>query len=426
MTAPPAPAAGWSGWGHGRPAGAVLAELDERRARDPEVHGGRLFGLVYPTGREDIEGLIRSVYERFLFSNALNPHRFAELAGIQREVVTMAADLVHRAPNTTPAGPLGPAPGSTTSGGTESILMSMLVNRERARAKGIERPQILAPRSAHPAYAKAAHYFGMDYLPIPLDDRFQADVGAARSLVTDRTCVIVASALSYPHGVIDPVAELAGMARDHGIGCHVDACIGGFVLPFMEMLGRRVPPWDFRVDGVTEISMDLHKYGYVPKGLSVVLHRDDDWFSHQAFVYEGWGAGLYGTPAVAGARSGAPIVAAWALMQYLGTDGYREIVKDLCCTTDRLREGIAGIGGLEIVGGTIGPVLALRSERTDLYAVADVMDDRGWHLNRNTDPYGLHLMVSPVHGQVVDALLSDLAEAVAHHGPSKCKQAVYS
>lgn len=397
----------------------VLAELDVRRHRDPDVHGNRLFGLVYPSGREDIEILIREVYDRFLFTNALNPLKFAEVSRIEGEVVSMAADLVHR-PST------GTSPGSMTSGGTESILMSMLVSRERARAKGVDRPQILAPASAHPAYAKAAHYFDMDHVRVPLDEQYRADVGAARALVTKRTCVIVASAYSYPHGAMDPVPELAALADENGIGCHVDACIGGFVLPFMEMLGREIPPWDFRVEGVTEISMDVHKYGYVPKGASVLLHRDDDWAWLQAFFYDQWGSGLYATPAIAGARAAAPTVAAWAVMQLLGLEGYKSIVSDLCAITDRVRAGIEAIDGLEVVGQPVGPLLALRSDTLDLYAVADVMDDRGWHLNRNTDPYGLHLMLSPGHREVVDDLLRDLADAVTNHGASRGRQARYS
>ena len=397
----------------------MLADLDALRDRDPEVHGGRLFGLVYPTGHEELETLVHDVYERFLFANALNPLKFPGLVQIEREVISMAGDLVHRT-ETQHHG------GAMTSGGTESILMSMLVSRERARARGIERPQILAPASAHPAYAKAAHYFDMDYIRVPLDESYRADVGAARTLVNERTCVVVASAYSYPHGVVDPVAELAALAAENGIGCHVDACIGGFVLPFMEMLGHPVPAWDFRVEGVTEISMDVHKYGYVPKGASVILHRDDDWIWLQTFFYDQWGSGLYATPAIAGARAAAPTVAAWAVMQHLGVDGYKALVADLCATTDRVRSGIEAIDGLEIVGEPIGPLLALRSDTVDLYAVADVMDERGWHLNRNTDPIGLHLMLSPAHRGVVDELLTDLAQAVAHHGPSKGVPARYA
>jgi len=402
-----------------RPVDEILRALDAMQREDPDVHGNRLFGLVYPSGREDIETLIRDVYERFLFTNALNPLKFAALATMEREVISMAGDLVHRVPTEHHGG-------SMTSGGTESILMSMLVNRERARAKGIDRPQILAPASAHPAYAKAAHYFDMDYVRFPLDGSYRADAGAARALMTERTCVVVGSAYSYPHGIIDPIEELAALADEHGVGCHVDACIGGFVLPFMEMLGHPVPAWDFRVPGVTEISMDVHKYGYVPKGASVIVHRDDDWLWHQTFFYDQWGSGLYATPAIAGARAAAPTVAAWAVMQHLGIEGYKEIVAELCATVARVRAGIHAIGGIEIVGEPMGALLALRSDTVDLYAVADVMDERGWHLNRNTDPYGLHLMLSPGHRDVVDDLLADFADAVAHHGPSKNKPARYA
>ena len=397
----------------------VLHELDELRSLDPDVHAGRLFGLVYPSGREDIEQLIHAVYERYLFSNALNPLRFAAQASMEREVIAMAGDLVHR-------GATEHHGGAMTSGGTESILMSMLVNRERARAKGVERPQILAPLSAHPAYAKAAHYFDMEFVPIPLDGSYRADIAQARQLMTDRTCVVVASAYSYPHGIMDPVEDLAALAHEHGVGCHVDACIGGFVLPFMEMLGRDVPPWDFRVQGVTEISMDVHKYGYVPKGASVVLHRDDDWLWYQTFFYDQWGSGLYATPAIAGARAAAPIVAARAVMKHLGVEGYKEIVSELLATVSYFREGMAAIGGIEIVGEPIGPLLALRSDTVDLYAVADVLDERGWHLNRNTEPYGLHLMLSPAHRDVIDELLGDLSFAMAHHGTSQGKPARYA
>lgn len=180
------------------------------------------------------------------------------------------------------------------------------------------------------------------------------------------------------------------------------------------------------MEGVTEISMDVHKYGYIPKGASVILHRDDDWILHQTFFYDQWGAGLYATPAILGARAGAPSVAAWAVMQHLGIDGYKVLVADLLVTTSRVRSGIAAINGLEIVGDPVGPLLAFRSESVDLYAVVDVMDERGWHLNRNTDPYGLHLMLSPAHREVVDQLLTDLADAVAHHGPSQGKAARYA
>lgn len=401
----------------GTAASELLAELDARRATEPDVHGARLFGLVYPTGRDDIEDLVHEVHRRYLFHNALNPFKFPEIAALERDVVGMTGALLHLGDD---------GGGAMTSGGTESILMSMLVNRERARERDIERPQILAARSAHPAYAKAAHYFGMELVSIPLDAQWRADVAAARELVTPATAVIVASAFSYPHGVMDPITDLAALAAEHGVGCHVDACIGGFVLPFLERLGVDVPPWDFRVDGVTEISADVHKYGYVPKGASVILHRDADWSRHQIFLYDQWPAGLYGSPAIAGARPAAPIAAAWAVMRYLGADGYTAILRDLMATVEKVRAGIDGMDGVHIVGDPIGPVLALQSDTLDLAAVGDVMDERGWNLNRNTEPPGLHVMLSPAHGAVADQLIADLADAVAHHGPSKGIEARYS
>jgi len=401
----------------GVPASDLLAELDVRRARDPDFHGARLFGLCYPSGRPELEQLLHDVYERYLFGNALNPFKFRELAALESDVIADVGALVHL-----PDG----GGGAMTSGGTESILMSMLVNRERARARGVDRPRIVAPASAHPAYAKAAHYFDMELVQIPLAADWRADVEAAEELVDDRAAVVVASAFSYPHGVVDPVTELAALAARHGVGCHVDACIGAFVLPFLERLGHPVPPWDFRVEGVTEISADVHKYGLVPKGASVVLHRDDDWFGHQVFLYDRWPAGLYGSPAIAGARSAAPIAAAWAALRFLGVDGYTEIQRDLVATTARVRAGIDALDELAIVGDPIGPVLAFESATIDLYAVGDVLDDRGWNLNRNTEPRGLHVMLSPAHGAVVEELLADLGDAVAHHGTSRGVQARYS
>jgi glutamate/tyrosine decarboxylase-like PLP-dependent enzyme len=390
------------------PAPEVLELMGRRQSTEPDVHAGRLFGLVYPSGRPDIEELIVEVNRRYLFGNALNPFRFPELAALETEVVASVASLLHRPETSQKAGAM-------TSGGTESILLAMLTHRQRARARGIDIPQILAPASAHPAYAKAAHYFGLELVQIPLDEAWRADVAAARTLITPRTAVIVASAFSYPYGIMDPVEDLAGLAADVGVGCHVDACIGAFVLPFLERLGHSVPPFDFRLPGVTTISADIHKYGYVPKGASVVLHRQDDWFELQGFLYGKWGAGLYGSAAMAGARPASPIACAWAVLNYLGVEGYTEIVRGLAETTARFRAVVAGIPEIEIVGDPIGPVLAMASTRAsfDLHAVADVLAERRWYLNRNLEPRGLQLMLSPGHAAVMDELAVDFGESIA-------------
>ena len=397
----------------------VLAELVRRQGSDPDVHGGRLFGLTYPSGRADVEELVVAVNRRFLFGNALNPFRFPGLAALETEVVASVADLLHRPPGALPAGTM-------TSGGTESILLSMLVHRERARARGIDRPQIIAATSAHPAYAKAAHYFDLDLVTVPLDSQWRCDVAAVRDALSERTAVVVASAFNYPYGVMDPVEELAALADDAGVGCHVDACIGGFVLPFLEHLGRDVTPFDFRLAGVTSMSSDIHKYGYVPKGASVVLHRDDDWFAHQVFLYDRWGSGIYGSGAIAGARPASPVACSWAVINYLGVEGYSAIMSGLMDVVATFTAAIGSLDGVEIVGDPIGPVVSLRSDSIDLHAVGDAMDDRGWHLNRNTEPRGLHLMFSPAHSQVIDALIADLTSCVREHGVARGGAVRYS
>jgi glutamate/tyrosine decarboxylase-like PLP-dependent enzyme len=400
----------------GRSAADIFIELDERQAKDPSIHGGRLFGLVYPTGRDDLEKYLTEVNNRYLFGNALNPFKFKELAALESEVVGMVGDLTH----------LAAGGGCMTSGGTESILMSMLTNRERARARGIEHPEIVVPYSAHPAYAKAAKYFDMKQVQIPLDDTYRADVKAMANAMNDNTAVVVASAFSYPFGVVDPVEEIAALAKSRGVGCHVDACIGSFVLPFLERLGYDVPLWDFRVDGVTEMSADVHKYGYCPKGASVVLHDDPDWFMYQGFVFDDWPSGMYGSAAIAGARPAAPIATAWAVLNYLGLDGYVEMTRQLMDVVKTVQDGIRSIEGVEIVGDPIGPVFAMQSDVHDMFAIGDAMDDKGWHLNRNRDPESLHVMLSPVHATLAGQLVDDLRDATAHHDERRDGSARYS
>jgi glutamate/tyrosine decarboxylase-like PLP-dependent enzyme len=392
----------------GRPVTEVLAELDERAAPEPDVHAGRLFGLVYPSGDDELDDLARAVSERYLFGNALNPFRFPSLSDMEREVVSSVGELVHL-----PSG----GGGSMTSGGTESILMSMLVNRERARLRGVDNPTIVAPYSAHPAYAKAAHFLAMGFVSVPLADDLRADVAATRAAVDDDTAVIVASAFSYPYGMIDPVEELAALAAERGVGCHVDGCIGGFVLPFLEELGRPVPPWDFRVEGVTEISADIHKYGYTPKGASVILHRDHDWRDLQWFLYDAWPSGIYGSPAVAGARPAAPVAIAWATLNHLGRSGYRAIAETLLGAVDTVRAGVEAIDGIALVGDPIGPVLAIEATdpALDIFAIGDLVDANGWFTNRNTSPVSIHVMLSPAHAALADQLVADLTRAVDQH-----------
>jgi glutamate/tyrosine decarboxylase-like PLP-dependent enzyme len=394
----------------GRSAREVFAELQQRKVRDADWRNGRLFGLVYPTGRADIDAVLVGSNDAYVFENALNPLRFPSVGRMQREVLNMVSSLVN-APEGSGAG--------FTAGGTESILMSVLVSRERARVeRGIERPNIVLPVSAHPAFAKAAFYFGLDVRSTPLTAEFTADVDAVRDAVDEDTALVVGSAYSYPHGVIDPIEELSTYALSKGIAFHSDTCIGAFVLPFLERLGHDVPPFDFRLPGVTQMSCDIHKYGYSTKGASAIVYRDAAWLRHQVFDYDAWPSGRYRTASVAGARAASPVAAAWAVMTYLGEAGYIELMGELMATTRTLRAGIEALDGLEVLGSPPGPLLSFTSTTDDVFAIGDVMDQRGWHLNRVDRPPGLHMMISPLHGAHVAAFLDDLAGAVEAHGTS--------
>ena len=403
----------------GTPHEKLIAAMRERKSADADWRGGKTWSLIYPAG-EDVDAVLYDANNLYLYENALNPFRFPSLADMEKEVVAMTARLLN-APND--------ASGSMTSGGTESILQAVRVARDRAKAeRGVTEPTLVIPYSAHPAFAKAAKYFQLELIHVPLADDLRADVRAAESLIDDRTALVVGSAPNYPHGMVDPIPELASLAASRGIPFHTDACVGGFLLPFMERAGYDVPPFDFRVDGVSTMSADVHKYGFATKGASVVLHRDGSHvLNYQAFFYEDWPGGMYGSLALAGARPASPIAAAWAVMNFLGEEGYVRLAKQTIETARRLRQGFED-AGLVTIGDPVASVMAFGSGRDDLdvMAVGDVMDDRGWHLDCQHGPDALHMMVSPSHAAIVDEFLNDLRDAVATAGTSRGVKARYS
>jgi glutamate/tyrosine decarboxylase-like PLP-dependent enzyme len=303
--------------------------------------------------------------------------------------------------------------GNMTSGGTESLLMAVVTARQWARANRpqITAPEMILPNTAHPAFDKAAHYFGVKAVKTPVGADFRADVEACRAALTPQTILIVGSAPSYPQGVVDPISGLAQIARENDILCHVDACVGGFMLPFVQRLGYPAPDFDFRVAGVTSISADLHKYGYAAKGASVILYRTPELRRHQFFVATDWPGGVYASPALAGTRPGGAIAAAWAVMNYLGEEGYLRITKTVMETVQRLQAGIRAIPGLYILGEPEMSVMAIGSQTLNIYEVGDEMSLRGWHMDRQQFPACLHLTVNYAHTAIVDQFLSDLAEA---------------
>ena len=396
----------------------VLGRMRERKQRDADWRGARTWSLVYPAG-PDVDEMLRDANELYLYENALNPFRFPSLREMEVEVVGIGGELLHA-----PEG-FG---GAMTSGGTESILLGVLTARERAKAeRGVEHGQLLAPYSAHPAFAKAAKVLGLELVQAPLDADRRADVSEVEKLLTKDTVLVVGSAPNYPFGTVDPIPELAALAAERGISFHTDSCLGGFLLPFYEKLGEPVPPFDFRVPGVSTMSADVHKYGYCTKGASLILHREDRSLKqHQLFVFDRWPGGGYASFAMAGARPAAPIAAAWAILHHLGEDGYLRLATAVRDTTQKLQRGIAAIPGLHVLAEPVMSVFAFGSDRADVFAIGDAMDAKGWHLDRQKGPDALHLMVSPEHAKVADRFLADLREAAANPGRSQGKEARYS
>lgn len=391
----------------------LLAEIDEVRRGDIDWRSGRAFSLVYHHREAELERLQHAVADRFLHENALNPFAYRTLPRMEQEIVLMAGDLLGGAPGA----------GSVTSGGTESIFLAVQVARDDARARGIAEPELLTATTAHPAFAKAAKYLDITHrrLDVGADLRLHGDTVAAA--IDERTGLVVASAPCYPYGVIDHVADVAAAAAERGVLCHVDACLGGWLLPFWARLGEPVPPWDLRVPGVTSLSADVHKYGYAFKGASTVLYASRDLYRHQVFLYDGWPGGLYGSSTTAGTRPGPPIAGAWAAIRHLGAEGYLRLAEVVRYTTRRFQAGIAAIDGVAVTGDPDLSVFEFSSPTFDIGGIADVMDDRGWNLDRQQG--GLHVMVSPGHAEVVDDFLTDLADAVAHHEATRGRAATY-
>ena len=382
----------------------VLSTLKGRQGGDADWRHGRTFSLVYYAGPEALDVLYEA--SRAYFSeNALNPMAFPGLRQCETDVVALTAAMLHH-PD---------AAGTMTTGGTESILMAVKTAREWARATKphITHPEMLVPITVHPAFEKAAAYFDVKAVHVPVGDDFRADIHAARSLINENTILVVGSSPQYPHGVVDPIPELAALAQQHGILCHVDACLGGFLLPWLEKLGYPVPPFDFRVPGVTSMSADVHKYGYAAKGASVVLYRERELRKYQFVAYADWPGGLYGSPSMCGTRAGGPIAAAWAIMHHLGEAGYLRVTQESMTTARRLIDGINAVPGLYVFGEPVGSVFGFGARDIDIFALSEAMDERGWHLDRLQRPSGLHMMITPAHAPLVEQILADLREATA-------------
>lgn len=382
----------------------LLNTLKTLKKHDADWRAGRNFAYVYFAGDEILE-TVKTSFSMFFSENALNPTAFSSLRKMESEVISMSANLLSGDEKVT---------GSLTSGGTESILMAVKTARAWGRKnKNIEVPEIILPSTAHPAFHKACYYFGLKAIVIPVGNDFLAQPDLMETAITENTVLLVASAPAYPQGVIDPISEIATIAKEHNLLCHVDACVGGFFLPFLQLINPGIPAFDFSVEGVTSISADIHKYGYAAKGASVVLYKNADLRKLQFYVYTEWSGGIYASPAVSGTRPGGAIAGAWAAMKFIGKEGYVDLVQRTLAIKSKIIEALEDIPALKILGKPDMSIICLGSDDLNIYEVGDELSVMGWLIDRQQNPASLHLTLTPAHEKSVDAFLKDLRIAVA-------------
>ncbi|HRH57591.1 MAG TPA: aminotransferase class V-fold PLP-dependent enzyme, partial [Chitinophagales bacterium] len=373
-------------------------------ADDMKWQEGKFFGYVYYPGDEYYK-IIKEAYAKFSVTNALNPAVFSSLKRMENEVVQIAASLLHGDENIS---------GSMTSGGTESIFMAVKAAKEWAKKnKHTKNPLMLLAETAHPAFCKAADTMEFNYRLIKVDSNYQLDIEDLKKHLSTDVVFIVGSAPSYPQGIIDPIEAMAAIAKQHKCLLHVDACVGGFILPFLKMEGVDLPKFDFEIDGVTSMSADVHKYGYAAKGASVVLYKNAELRKGQFYVKTDWSGGIYGSPSFMGTRGGGPIAAAWTALNHIGEDGYRRMAKETYEETMFIKKSIEEeIPELKILGNPKATLFSFASDTLDVYEVADELGELGWTINRQQLPASLHVLLNYIHVGKGELFVNDLKTAV--------------
>lgn len=389
----------------GLDADIILSWLKELKSHDASWRDGRMFGYIYHPGAKEAR-VIEQAYRLFFADNALNPSLFASLRTLENETVAMVAGLLHATDG---------CAGNMTTGGSESILVAVKTARDWARRHRpfVKDPEIVAPVTIHPAFSKAADMTGVHIRYAGLNDDKSADTDDITRLINSNTIMIAVSAPCFPYGVIDPVEKAAAIALKNQLLMHVDCCLGGLMLPFLEQLGYNIPPFDFRVNGVTSISADIHKYGYASKGSSVTIYRTHELRKFQYFVFSDWPGGLYGSPSMLGTRSGAPIAAAWTALRTIGRDGYLRMAKEVMNTTQKIQEGINAIPGLHVIGNPAMSIFSFTSDKHDIYIIGDELARNGWNLDKLQFPPALHMTISNLNTGHEEEFLDALRNAVA-------------
>ena len=400
---------------------AVLSEIaGMATSEDARGDKGTVSGSLY-CGDHDHYHFLGEVFDQFSHANVLQRDMYPSATKFEGEIIAMASDLLH-----------GTGVGVVTSGGTESLITALYSYRELARARrGVTKPNVVMPVTAHVALDKGAHWMDVEVRKTPLTERYVADVAAMAARIDDQTIALVASAGDYAHGLIDPITEIGALAQSHGIGLHVDGCLGGWLLPWVERLGYDVPLWDFRVPGVTSISADTHKYGYALKGSSVLLYRDKETRRQQYFAYPDWPGGLYLSPGFAGSRSGGILASTWAALLVTGQEGYLAAADAIMRTATTIRDGVRAIPELEVMGDPLFLVAFKSAGDLDIYLVNDSLIAQGWRMNAAQLPPALHFCVTRpntapgVAEAFVEALHGAVDYAKKHKGESAKSGAVY-
>lgn len=387
----------------------VFRHLEAYRAHDTDWRSGRTWAYVYDPGRE-AEEVIKQAYMMYLTENCLDPTTFPSTLRLENELIAMARAHLNGDDEVV---------GNFTSGGTESIMLAVKAARDYARDQRphIREPEIVLPVTAHASFQKATHYLCLKPVLVPVDTTsFKADVAAVRQAITPNTILLVGSAVSYAHGVVDPIRELGQLALEHNLLFHVDACMGGFLLPYFRRLGAPVPDFDFSVPGVTSMSMDFHKYAFAAKGASTVLYRNKELRKYQIFTCAQWTGYTIINPTIQSSKSAGPLAAAWAVLNFIGDDGYLEIARQVLDATHRIADGIERIDGLRLLGRPEMNLVAFTSDTASVFHIIDEMKTRGWYVQPQLGFHGskenIHLSINPASVKWVDAMLADLRECV--------------
>lgn len=387
--------------------GEVLKDLEQKKKADIRFDRGEAFSLVYYLG-EEFDHYLKECSNHYFDTNYLNPMAFPSLRAMEKEIIEAALQLFH--------GPES-AVGCLTSGGTESILLAVKTYKNRAkRLKKTARPEMIVPYSAHVAFGKAANYFDVKLVQIPLEQDWRVQLQAYEKAINANTIMLVGSAPQYPHGVMDPLVQLSDLALKYRLPLHVDACLGGWMIPWLNELGVTKHRFDFQLPGVTSISADLHKYGYAPKGVSTLTYSSMEYMKDQFFVFEHWPGGIYAGPTMMGSRPGGPIAAAYGAIKGLGREGYLKLAGQAWEATLKIKQGIEQIAPLAVVGPATPEMTVVTfistSDRISIFALASQLRAKGWHTDVQQVPNSIHLTVMPNHLPIVERFLSDVALGV--------------